>query len=514
SNISQVTSATHTNLFPLKGGTTTTARKAKDQFGPLGDYTSLSVGGLGYGFLNFNASTVVRGGLFNNLTTSGIFAVDLGIGPTTSSYGLGFRCVMHPKPFDTDFVDVTNATKSLSYTSNQLTASLISSSISASVAGDGSPVIIKNNINVGASTTIAPGDRVQIRLMSSSTDGSKVSAVLTANGKNFKYSVTTSEVSAFSCPTNYIRVPADSDYGTNDFCVMKYEAKLMYDSDGDGDFSNASIVADGNASNTYNYDTDYETPASLVKYKAVSEVSGKPWVYIRRGENGSATGQGALEACQRLNVQEGVTNKYDLITNSEWQIVARNIADQQSGATNNWGTDSYGHTVLNHGHADASPGSTCDAAQEYVDLNCSNSGGETDYEDKRTHNLSNSEVIWDFAGNAWEYVKENHTTTVYLGAASSDEWSVVLDGNADGLSDNYLPAQKDFGPIDLTPSVCTNPSANNKCGLGNIYDHTAGAIVRGNYALGGPGSGVFALYLNIGPTASNTYIGFRCVYHP
>jgi hypothetical protein len=327
-------------------------------------------------------------------------------------------------------------------------------------------------------------------------------------------STTVTVSNSISCPTGYISVTGNATYGTSDFCVMKYEAKLLYDADGDGDFSNAALVSDGNFSNTYDYDTDYETPSELAKYKAVSEVNGRPWVRLKRGENGSATGQGAIEACGRLNTQEGVTSKYDIISNGEWQTIARDIVAQQSGATNNWGTDSNGHTILNHGHADNSPSQSCDASNESVDTDCADTGGEADFAEKRTHNLSNSDVIWDLAGNVWEWVKDNNTTTVYTGSFTGEFWTGLTDGNSDGISDSYSVTQDLLGPLDLTPAICTNPSLNNQCGFGYLFDDNAGTILRGGLWSRNTSSGVFAANLDVAPSFSHDSIGFRCVFHP
>ena len=99
SYMSQVTAVSHTNVFSLSGGTTTTARNAKDQFSPLNDYISLSVGnngGLGYGWLNYSAGAVVRGGNWGFNTNSGVFAADLGYVPGFSFLLIGFRCVWRP----------------------------------------------------------------------------------------------------------------------------------------------------------------------------------------------------------------------------------------------------------------------------------------------------------------------------------------------------------------------------------------------------------------------------------
>lgn len=79
-----------------------------------------------------------------------------------------------------------------------------------------------------------------------------------------------------ACPAGYIPVPGNVLYDTDYFCVMKYEAKLLYDSDGDSDFSNASVVDNGNLDSSLNYNNDYSLSTELVKYKAVSVEDGKP----------------------------------------------------------------------------------------------------------------------------------------------------------------------------------------------------------------------------------------------
>jgi hypothetical protein len=40
-----------------------------------------------------------------------------------------------------------------------------------------------------------------------------------------------------TCPTGYVPVPGNEMYGTKDFCVMKYEAKVDANGDGIGDTS-------------------------------------------------------------------------------------------------------------------------------------------------------------------------------------------------------------------------------------------------------------------------------------
>lgn len=325
--------------------------------------------------------------------------------------------------------------------------------------------------------------------------------------------ITGASLTDLECPENYLLVEPNRTYKTNQFCVMKYEAKLLYDNDGDGDFSNATIVDDGNISDTNDFDSDYEVSTELIKYKAVSSSEGQPWVNIKRGNNNTTDGQGAIEACQRLNIQEGVEDKYDLITNDEWQALAREIESQKSGDTNNWGTDSYGDTVLNHGNADSSPGQACDASNEYVETDCANSGSETKFEEKRTHYLASGEKIWDLAGNVVERLKDNSPANI----GTNDYASKITDSThsgtyslSGGLSETPRTVKELFGPSgDYTTS--TN---NNYAGIGHhvIDSSTALSLLRGGRAGQLARSGIFRVN-NYGTVSTgNSVTGFRCVY--
>ena len=88
-----------------------------------------------------------------------------------------------------------------------------------------------------------------------------------------------------------MRVPGDPNYGTKDFCVMKYEAKC----------SNS----DGKAR------PSEDTPASIA--------GGEPWVNISQID--------AITACSRITDAA-------LISNEQWMTLATNIA----GEPINWST--------------------------------------------------------------------------------------------------------------------------------------------------------------------------------
>lgn len=107
---------------------------------------------------------------------------------------------------------------------------------------------------------------------------------------------------------------------------------------------------------------------------------------------------GTWKACRDLGAN------YDLISNAQLQTIARNIEMVPS----NWSSGIVGTGSLNRGHSDGAPAYTRAAD---VDVDDNNACANTDQtcsstvwdSQRRRHKLSNGKVIWDFAGNAWEW---------------------------------------------------------------------------------------------------------------
>jgi len=138
--------------------------------------------------------------------------------------------------------------------------------------------------------------------------------------------------------------------------------------------------------------------------------------------------------------------------------------------------------------------------------------------------LSNGEVIWDIAGNVWEWTDDyiiSTTTASHLEATRSEmplpaseswiEYTAVE--NYKGLS--YIRPQSHLwtsangiGQI-YTDSDCAYSSveANDTCGVG---DHNYHAFLRGGDWNDTLYAGVFALYLNGAPSHVDANFGFRC----
>ena len=270
----------------------------------------------------------------------------------------------------------------------------------------------------------------------------------------------------------FIPVPGDTHLGTGDFCVMEYEAKAWHDANNNGDVDDYEIESngcDGKGSlcegGRSNWGLGTHVPASVSK--------GKPWRRISRDS--------AINECQELNgvynIPEDSDKKFDLISNFEWQTIARDI----EGQSVNWSGKRLGSGCVYQGN-------------NGLDTLCSYDGDgpeEGVNDDKARHVLSNGESINHFPGNVWEWVKDDNDSKV---------------GKSQYMS-NY--SGSDYGPEG-------NYSCNKEnryCGFGYGFFVSAGAVLRGGSWDNSGSAGLFAAYLGNGPSYSFNGVGFRCVFH-
>jgi hypothetical protein len=288
-------------------------------------------------------------------------------------------------------------------------------------------------------------------------------------------------VSSLSCPTGYILVPADANFTSSSFCVMKYEAK--------------------------------QDPTTK---KAVSTATGAPWVNVSWYE--------AKSACMRSGGH--------LVNEGEWMTIARNI---EATAIND--IDAAASIQLVTGHSDNGPASALatTAAAEPSLASCTltlplsdagnascalrgpgtYAGNDTDKgyygtsngyntayasggankSQLRTHVLSNGTVLWDFAGNVWDWTD-----------AQCDTTSWYTTGWAEWNNSNVT----DFEKYVAGPSGSLT-SAN---GAGQYYgcSGSGNAMLRGADWDLGSNAGVFAAHLSSGPSYVLSSVGFRCAF--
>ncbi|RYZ59542.1 MAG: hypothetical protein EOP07_03700 [Proteobacteria bacterium] len=266
----------------------------------------------------------------------------------------------------------------------------------------------------------------------------------------------------------WVAVPGDSDYNTQDFCVMKYEA------------SNATGI-----------------PNSRPLFT--------PWTLINQPNSRAA--------CQSLG------SNYDLISNHEWLTIAGNI----TSTPGNWSSGTVGTGSLNIGHSDNDPYNACAASNDdnlaFVQNDCTPLGpASQDPLQKRTHVLNNGNVIWDLAGNVSEW------TTLIISDNNHKPYRSSDPGPGAGdLEFNTVNADFTALPFsEIAPNNALKPywndawvSAVNGVGIYNPSSNGSNGYTRRGDAWGDSyRSGVYNLKIDKDANAAEPYIGFRCVYHP
>ena len=261
----------------------------------------------------------------------------------------------------------------------------------------------------------------------------------------------------------FIVVPGSSTYGTNDFCIMKYEAKN-------------------------------------VAGKAVSQASDNPWVSIAQTGSGGA-----------IEVSSSACDGCHLITEAEWMTIAQNILLVPS----NWSSGIVGNGYIFTGHSDNNPGNSLAANFDSdLGLTCTDITGycgtrnSTPSIQRRTLTLSNGEVIWDFAGNVWEWTQTSlrgGEPGIIGGGLAVREWPIVT-YNGNNLVTNPFPSSTGIsGAGNWT-------SAN---GIGKLMSNSDRSTETYGFLRGGywnPTSspaGVLSLYINFYSTSAPSIAGFR-----
>lgn len=260
------------------------------------------------------------------------------------------------------------------------------------------------------------------------------------------------QVANLDCPTGYITVPGSSLYGTNAFCVMKYEAK------------NVGGVA-------------------------TSVAAGTPWVSISQ-TSAISTSAAACSGCH-------------LITEAEWLTIVQNVLSVPS----NWSGGAVGSGYIYSGHNDNSPAYALAAGADSDGYN--GTGNTSPSNQRRTLTLTNGAVIWDLAGNVYEWT-DGTIAAAQLPGYVTDSGYTWRDWGSTTLILNSLS-------VTATPSYGT-PAASNWTsaqGIGQLYSNyneTASGLrgfIRGGYWNTFGSAGVSTLNLNPNPGDPSSHFGFR-----
>jgi hypothetical protein len=267
-----------------------------------------------------------------------------------------------------------------------------------------------------------------------------------------------------TCPPCYIRVPANPEVGTTkDFCVARKEMGFH----------------DGAASACFN----------------------SVWLGPTQSE--------AKSHCANLG------SKYHLMSLTERTTIARNIESVAA----NWDTGVVSSGQLNRGHTDDNPATVlsveantdndpCMSITGIVGSACTKS---TWHLNRRTHKLTNGSYIWDFSGNAYEWLdlavsneKKAYRSSDGVPTSSTDLFLQFTD----------LDTNIDFGTgstFSWFPKDSTLLSANGvgryRVGLGGSAGLLHGSAYNQTWK-----AGIYALTARWEPTKADLDDnGFRCV---
>jgi formylglycine-generating enzyme required for sulfatase activity len=337
-----------------------------------------------------------------------------------------------------------------------------------------------------------------------------------------------------SCPAGFILVSGNKLYKTSDFCVMKYDAKCA-------DTANPNIGLAPVSGNTCSGLSVFGGYAGVYKNngkscsctaqnnkQVVSTKTGFPITYIAMSDSAQ---NNAKAYCQ--------SNGWHVITNNEWMTIARNVEQVQANWCDRNGTN-CGFTpgtkgkILASGHSDelneASASAGGEGALIAADDNQPCFGTTTDGSNtcggknsqKRTLTLNNGNILWDFAGNVWQWVDAN--------VERKDE----PESKSNGVFD-FGWIRSDFAPGSVASVITdngsgpvlgydafrpSNPTWNANNGVGRIYHYSDTndtstalyAFIRGGNWRHYDDDGAFTVHMSPPENTENIDdVGFRCV---
>jgi prepilin-type N-terminal cleavage/methylation domain-containing protein len=210
----------------------------------------------------------------------------------------------------------------------------------------------------------------------------------------------------------------------------------------------------------------------------ISQASGTPWVNISQ----------TTAIANSPNVA-GCTGCH-LITEAEYMTIAQNVLSVPS----NWSGGTVGSGYIPRGNSNSS--AAMDGTTDLTGVN------------KRTLTLTNGQVIWDLAGNVWEWTtgQTNGTTAQQPGISGSGwnwhEWTSITANSSLAIN-----------PFPSGTGLSGSSTWNSTQGIGQIYSNSDDTglygFLRSGYWNYGGLAGVLTLGLSHGPGTAGNGLGFR-----
>ncbi|WKZ25076.1 MAG: type II secretion system protein [Patescibacteria group bacterium] len=274
------------------------------------------------------------------------------------------------------------------------------------------------------------------------------------------------------CKPGYMGIVGSTALDTNDFCVMKYEAKCL-------DESGEPVVAEYGTG----YDDDVDGDCINNGGAITSAPLGEPIISLDLNK--------ARYYCELDGSR--------LISNPEWMTIAR---DAQSNGLNEEGARKYMPRGNFHSQA------VLNAENEYV---FTNEFDGNNFFDRRTLKLLSGGSIWDLAGNVAELADSTCVSGTGAGqypVVGPSYWSTVL------ADPNYAYAVEASGPTWLDGY---DSSMGNSGWFTSGCSSTGNIFIRGGDSFNGTDGhdgyvGIYYLDLENNSSYKGKYLGFRCVH--
>lgn len=341
------------------------------------------------------------------------------------------------------------------------------------------------------------------------------------------------------CDDGWVLIPADRIFTNEDFCMMKFEAQNPHMVDPVEAWNGQDALRDSWAQNAMidkcpgdNCDHKFQLALRIdgavpeSKYNKNNSLR-KPWVYITQIE--------AMRACSRIPGAH-------LMTINEVQAVNHNVFAQPK----NWVDGVVGSGCLYGGHLDADPylhvlpapiqsddiyfnsyQFTNDTAtsttgtrnsQCYATLQPAyNNVGTNGKLSRRVLYLKDGTPIWDWSGNAAEWVQETCMNS------GPNGFNFYRDDHYLGGLPKYVEWTRDylldFESTALGPNLPSAPwtaGVDSRNGSGMYFgcELNGMAIYRGGYGHQGPAGGVFQTHMGHSTNYNHSHLGFRCAKVP
>jgi len=309
------------------------------------------------------------------------------------------------------------------------------------------------------------------------------------------------------CADGYVWVPGSAKFGTMPgFCVMKYEAKgstgaVVSTSTGlpyvsiSQENARAECIGIGAGYHLIS-EPEWMTIAENIVNLPINDLDSDAELQLATGHSDNADAGAVANAVASIDTADPIVSGCTLTLDME------NAANVYSaGSCEIRGDSSHGTDP-----GDANDKGFYDTGQDWADATYVS--GAANKSQLRTHVLSSGEVIWDIAGNVYEWtdalsIAQEHP----VDATPASEWLAYAP------NDSTIPAITKYGAFSYIrpPNEIWNGEDN---GVGRLYsgydDGTdTNALIRGGYWSGGEYSGVFTFHV-YSPSNTSSTRGFRC----